>query len=629
MSAGDDWQAANQRHLAAALAVLAATIEGVPSDEAAAELRAAGEAMPAPPALEALAAGFGLSPFERDIVLLCAGPELDALLPASQAAPTFGLALAVLPDAHWTRARAGRSAAALAARRGRARARRSPRARSASTSVSSTTSRASRTRTSSLQGLARRRSTFRRSCPPRTETLADRIAAALARSLAGDDPARRRATAPPRARSPPRPAPSLGAARRRARRRRRPRGRLRAGGARAPLGARGGPRRRASSSSSCGELEGEPELRVGGRRSWTASTGRSSSPAGRPSRRAAVPSSRLESRRPSAAERAELWRVALGDATAGLNGEVDVLAAQFDIGRRRDPRSRGDGCGRGARAGRDECSGKPAARWSRPGPRRARAADRAGRELGRPRPPGAAAWRSCASSRRTSAGARPCYDDWGFGAQARARPRHQRALRRRERHRQDDGRRRCSPASSTSTSTASTSASVVSKYIGETEKNLRRVFDAAEGGGAILLFDEADALFGKRTEVKDSHDRYANIEVSYLLQRMEAYRGLAILTTNMKEALDAAFLRRLRFVVEFPFPDAGQRAEIWRRIFPERTPTEGLDLGGARAAERRRREHPHDRAQRRLPRRGRGRAGADGAPRARRAHASTRSSRSR
>ena len=97
---------------------------------------------------------------------------------------------------------------------------------------------------------------------------------------------------------------------------------------------------------------------------------------------------------------------------------------------------------------------------------------------------------------------------------------------------------------------------VVNKYIGETEKNLRRVFDAAEEGGAILLFDEADALFGKRSEIKDSHDRYANIEVSYLLQKMEAYRGLAILTTNMKSALDAAFLRRIRFVVQFPFPDA-------------------------------------------------------------------------
>jgi SpoVK/Ycf46/Vps4 family AAA+-type ATPase len=119
---------------------------------------------------------------------------------------------------------------------------------------------------------------------------------------------------------------------------------------------------------------------------------------------------------------------------------------------------------------------------------------------------------------------------------------------------------------------------VVSKYIGETEKNLRRVFDAADDGAAILLFDEADALFGKRSEVKDSHDRYANIEVSYLLQRMETYRGLAILTTNRKEALDPAFLRRIRFVVEFPFPDAAQRVAIWRGIFPAQTPTEGLRI---------------------------------------------------
>jgi hypothetical protein len=118
---------------------------------------------------------------------------------------------------------------------------------------------------------------------------------------------------------------------------------------------------------------------------------------------------------------------------------------------------------------------------------------------------------------------------------------------------------------------------VVSKYIGETESNLRRVFDAAEENGAILLFDEADSLFGTRSEVKDSHDRYANIEVSYLLQRMEAYRGLAILTTNMRAALDQAFLRRLRFAVSFPFPDAPQRAAIWRRVFPAMAPTDGLD----------------------------------------------------
>jgi hypothetical protein len=122
-------------------------------------------------------------------------------------------------------------------------------------------------------------------------------------------------------------------------------------------------------------------------------------------------------------------------------------------------------------------------------------------------------------------------------------------------------------------------SATVSKYIGETEKNLRRIFDAAEAGGAILLFDEADALFGRRSEVKDSHDRYANIEVSYLLQRMEAYRGLAILTTNQKSALDKAFLRRIRFVVEFPFPDAADRARIWQRIFPTETPIEALDIG--------------------------------------------------
>lgn len=120
-------------------------------------------------------------------------------------------------------------------------------------------------------------------------------------------------------------------------------------------------------------------------------------------------------------------------------------------------------------------------------------------------------------------------------------------------------------------------AAVVSKYIGETEKNLRTVFAAAEASGAVLLFDEADALFGKRGEVRDGHDRYANLEVSYLLQRMETYRGLAILTTNLRSNVDKAFLRRLRFVVQFPFPDEALRAAIWARAFPAATPTEGLE----------------------------------------------------
>jgi SpoVK/Ycf46/Vps4 family AAA+-type ATPase len=120
-------------------------------------------------------------------------------------------------------------------------------------------------------------------------------------------------------------------------------------------------------------------------------------------------------------------------------------------------------------------------------------------------------------------------------------------------------------------------AGVVSKYIGETEKNLARVFDAAERSGAVLFFDEADALFGKRSEVRDSHDRYANIEIDYLLQRMEEYRGLAILATNVKAHLDPAFLRRLRFVVEFVLPDAEHRRRIWRKAFPPAAPLDGVD----------------------------------------------------
>src|SRR5207244_2491395 len=113
---------------------------------------------------------------------------------------------------------------------------------------------------------------------------------------------------------------------------------------------------------------------------------------------------------------------------------------------------------------------------------------------------------------------------------------------------------------------------VVSKYIGETEKNLDRIFTAAETSNAILFFDEADALFGKRSEVRDSHDRYANIEISYLLQKMEEYQGISILATNLRQNLDDAFMRRLQAVVEFPFPDEEYRARIWKSIFPKQTP---------------------------------------------------------
>jgi len=117
-------------------------------------------------------------------------------------------------------------------------------------------------------------------------------------------------------------------------------------------------------------------------------------------------------------------------------------------------------------------------------------------------------------------------------------------------------------------------ATVVSKYIGETEKNLKRIFEEAEASNAILFFDEADALFGKRSEVRDSHDRYANIEISQLLQLMEGYEagGMAILATNLSKNLDDAFARRMSHAVEFPFPDAGLRERIWERVFPAEAP---------------------------------------------------------
>ena len=144
-------------------------------------------------------------------------------------------------------------------------------------------------------------------------------------------------------------------------------------------------------------------------------------------------------------------------------------------------------------------------------------------------------------------------------------------------------------------------SAVVSKYIGETEKNLRRLFDAAEDGGAILFFDEADALFGKRSEVKDSHDRYANIEINYLLQRMEAYRGLAILATNMKERARsglyaaAAFHRRI-----FRFPASNERKLMWQKVFPPAAPQEQPGLRPTGPSEHHGRQHSQHRAERRF-----------------------------
>jgi hypothetical protein len=288
---------------------------------------------------------------------------------------------------------------------------------------------------------------------------------------------------------------------------------------------------------------------------------------------------RLDVNKPSPAEQHDLWQKALGPLAQELNGQIEALITQFDLGIQGIHAVSAEVL-EGLSEGREEAPG--AILWEAC---RAQSRPRLDDLAQRIEP--AATWdelvlpesqrqilREVAAHVRQRA---RVYETWGFAAKG-ARGLGISAL--------------FAGASGTGkTMAAEVLASelrldlyridlsqVVSKYIGETEKNLRRVFDAAEEGGAILLFDEADALFGKRSEVKDSHDRYANIEVSYLLQRMESYRGLAILTTNMKNALDTAFLRRIRFVVQFPFPDAEQRAEIWRLIFPPGTPTEGLDM---------------------------------------------------
>jgi hypothetical protein len=272
--------------------------------------------------------------------------------------------------------------------------------------------------------------------------------------------------------------------------------------------------------------------------------------------------------RPTPRDQRELWRRALGGRAASLNGQIDHIVDQFSL----------DG-GTIARLGL--AIGDPDALWDEVRSDARPALDDLAQRLAGERrwaelvlPPAQTdALRQIVAHVRHRA---RVYEGWGFGRGGRGLG--VTAL-------------FSGPSGVGKTLAAEVIASelrldlyrvdlsqVVSKYIGETEKNLRRVFAAADGGGAVLLFDEADALFGKRTEVSDSHDRYANIEVSYLLQRMESYRGLAILTTNFKGAIDNAFLRRLRFVVNFPFPDPPERMRIWEAVLPAQLPRDGLDL---------------------------------------------------
>jgi len=534
------------------------------------EAHATGDRTPAPPAgaapaLDALCVAFGLTAFERDVLLLCAAMELDGSFAAACGGghPTFGLALAALPGAHWSALAPG------------APLRRwhlvEPAAGELLTSAPLRIDEAVLHFVAGVSCLDARldglvdRIEPPAGLPPSQRAVAERLAEVWGREpgpvmhLGGRDAAGRRAVAATAAAASGLSLYAIRAAD------------IPAAPRERELLARVWERQavlaRAALLVDCDDLDGAEAARAGlvfaeRLESPAALAGREAPPSSRPL-------VRLEVATPPAGEQEQLWRHALGPVE--LNGSIDALVGQFDLGVdeiRAASLAAGDGdtalwdaCRAQARPRLDDLAQRiePAGGWD----------DLVLGEHGRQ------TLRELVLHVRHRA---LVNERWGFAAK-NARGLGVSAL-------------FVGPSGTGKTLAAEVLAgelrldlyridlsAVVSKYIGETEKNLRRVFDAADQGGAILLFDEADALFGKRTEVKDSHDRYANIEVGYLLQRMEAYRGLAILTTNLKGALDTAFLRRIRFVVQFPRPDEAARREIWRRIFPDRTPVDELDVG--------------------------------------------------
>jgi hypothetical protein len=566
----------NQRALSAELERVARALEAHADGHAP---PAEGERVPAP-ALEALVQALGLSSFERDVLLLCAGVELEGgfaslCASASGAAglgrPTFSLALACLTDPHW-------SALAPVAPLRRWRLVELDPGESAVVSPLRLDERVLHYLTGvdyldeRLAGLVAPVDPPT-TLPPSQAALAERIAALFAAPPAGPTPAA--------------VVTGVDAESRRA--------------VAAAACARLGLPLHAIASN---DLPGDPAERAALARLWereailgagglVIEVDEQSQVDSAPTVTAFAdavgvlllisareqlalrrrPAVHVEARRPTASEQLGLWRDALGPRAAELNGSVDALASQFDLGAQAIASA-------AIQALVEDGEALPGALWDA-----CRAHARPRLDDLAQRIEAVAGWddlvlptdqletlRELAAQVRNRA--QVC-DEWGFASKS-ARGLGVSAL--------FEG-----PSGTGKTMAAEVLAGelrldlyridlsqVVSKYIGETEKNLRRVFDAADSGSAILLFDEADALFGKRSEVKDSHDRYANIEVSYLLQRVEAYRGLAILTTNSKDALDAAFLRRIRFIVRFPFPDEAERAQIWREIFPAATPTNGL-----------------------------------------------------
>jgi hypothetical protein len=575
-----DWAAANQRCLMAELTALTRLLRGEPADDSA--LNEARAVMPAPCALDVLCAIFRLSKFERRIALLCAGMELEGDFANQCAAaqgsggnpwPSFGLALAAFSEAHWDALGNG---APLRRWRlieicgdgplARSRLRIDERILFFLTGVSQLDGR--------LAGLVEPLRETAEIADSQRVTL-DRLESAWKSAFASRHPFPALQLCGPDAGAKRILANALAA-------------RLTVDVFRLPaallpvnlgelenlhrLWEREAILRNAALLLDCDRLETADTAHALAIDRWIELTRTPlliSTRDPRPEIERATLT--VEVRKPTSGEQREAWQRALGESTSGWNGELERLVSQFDFSTAAIFATAGS-------LGEKDSNDLWAACRLRARPRLQDLAQHI---------VSSATWADIvlpAAQMRTLQmialqvrhRARVC-DEWGF-AEKSNRGLGLSAL-------------FAGPSGTGKTLAAEILANeleldlfridlsaVVSKYIGETEKNLRRVFDAAEEGGAVLLFDEADALFGKRSEVKDSHDRYANVEISYLLQRMEAYRGLAILTTNMKEGLDPAFLRRLRFVVQFPFPDQAQRAEIWRRIFPAKTPTDALDL---------------------------------------------------
>jgi hypothetical protein len=571
-----DWTAANQRLLVAELVRLKALLgEGDPK-AAEAALEAAQAALPAPAAVDVVGEVFGLSDFEREVLLLAAGVEMDSRLAAlcgetagqpQRSSATFGLALAALPGAHWSALSPSAplrrwrlveidEGAGLTA----ARLRIDESVLHFLAGVSSLDAR--------LQPLLR--------LVDRTEVMAadqlraaEQLAARLMDhsepwpvvQLGGDDPLGQEDVAAEVARALGLELYAVAAAD------------LPSSPAELHAFATLWQREAALSARAlfierADEVSRETVQRLVERLACPVFV------AGREPFRLAGTVVHVTVDRPGVVDQRRLWQELLG--SPGLNGALDALASQYRLSARTIAATVAQVIAR-----HDDGESLERALW-----RACRGVESVRLDALAQRIEPVATWDDLVlpeaqmeTLRRIAAHVRHrlrVYHDWGFAAKS------SRGL--------GIGALFAGESGTGKTMAAEVLAralelelyridlsAVISKYIGETEKNLRRVFDAAEESGAILLFDEADALFGKRSEVKDSHDRYANIEVSYLLQRMEAYRGLAILTTNQKAALDTAFQRRLRFVVQFPFPDAAQREAIWRGIFPGATPLDRVD----------------------------------------------------